>query len=417
MTVVEAPLQLARADIGERERELVLEVLDSNILALGPMTRRFEEAFAAFCGTRHAVAVSSGTAGLHLATRLAGVGPGDEVITSPISFVASANAVLYQNAVPVFADVDERTFNIDPAAVEALITPRTRAILPVHIFGYPCALEPLQAIADRHGLAIVEDACEALGAIHAGRRLAGFGNPAVFGFYPNKQMTTGEGGMVTTDDDELAAQVRALANQGRSDAGDWLEHDRLGFNYRMDELSAAVGLGQTERLPELLAEPGGGRGALRRAARGHPRRRASLRGHRDRRALVVRLRDPARARDRPHGADGAPARARRALQAVPAGDPPAAVLPRARPRPGRAADRRGDRRDDGRRPVLRHDDRRAAGARRRDAPSGSRERLRSSNGMSVVLPGGSPAKPRSPFAEPDPGHHDAHRAGCGSPAV
>ena len=253
MTAVETPLQLARADIGERERELVLEVLDSNILALGPMTRRFEEAFAAFCGTRHAVAVSSGTAGLHLAARLAGVGPGDEVITSPISFVASANAVLYQGGVPVFAEVDERTFNLDPAAVEALVTPRTRAILPVHIFGYPCELEPLQAIAERHSLAIVEDACEALGAVHRGRRVAGFGNPAVFGFYPNKQMTTGEGGMVTTDDDELAAQVRALANQGRSDAGDWLEHDRLGFNYRMDELSAAVGLGQTERLPELLA--------------------------------------------------------------------------------------------------------------------------------------------------------------------
>ena len=155
---------------------------------------------------------------------------------------------------PVFADVDERTFNLDPDAVEALITPRTRAILPVHIFGYPCELAPLQAIAERHGLAIVEDACEALGALHRGRRVAGFGNPAVFGFYPNKQMTTGEGGMVTTDDDAFAAQVRALANQGRSDSGDWLEHDRLGFNYRMDELSAAVGLGQTERLPELLAK-------------------------------------------------------------------------------------------------------------------------------------------------------------------
>jgi perosamine synthetase len=254
MTDAEAPLQLARADLGARERELVLEVLDSNILALGPMQRRFEDAFAAFCGTRHAVAVSSGTAGLHLAARVAGIKPGDEVITSPISFVASANAVLYQGAVPVFADVDERTFNLDPDAVEALVTPRTKAILPVHIFGYPCALEPLQAIAGRHGLAIVEDACEALGATHGGRRLAGFGNPAVFGFYPNKQMTTGEGGMVTTDDDDFAAHVRALANQGRSDAGDWLEHDRLGFNYRMDELSAAVGLAQTERLPQLLAD-------------------------------------------------------------------------------------------------------------------------------------------------------------------
>jgi perosamine synthetase len=252
MRALARQIPLSRPDIGAREEELVLQALRSGVLGLGPMAQRFERLFAEFCGTRHAVAVSSGTAGLHLAVRLAGVGPGDEVITSPISFVASANCVLYEGATPVFADVDERTFNLDPDAVESLVGPRTRAILPVHIFGYPCDIERIGAIADRHGLAVVEDACEAVGARRHGRRIGAFGHPAVFAFYPNKQMTTGEGGMVTTDDDELAAQLRSLANQGRADTGDWLAHDRLGYNYRLDELSAAVGVAQAERLDEIL---------------------------------------------------------------------------------------------------------------------------------------------------------------------
>jgi perosamine synthetase len=254
---------LSRPDIGPREEEYVLAALHSGVLGLGPYARRFEAEFAAFCGTEHAVCVSSGTAGLHLLVRTAGLGPGDEVITPPISFVASANVMLYERATPVFADVDPETFVLDPAAVEAAITPRTRALLPVHVFGYPCDLEALGALAEKHSLTIIEDACEAVGSERSGRRVGGAGNPAVFAFYPNKQMTTGEGGMVTTDDAALAAHLRSLANQGRSDSGDWLEHDKLGFNYRMDELSAAVGLAQTERLEEIL----GARAAV--AARYH----------------------------------------------------------------------------------------------------------------------------------------------------
>jgi perosamine synthetase len=252
---VEAARQvpLSRPDIGPQEEEYVLAALRSGVLGLGPYARNFEKEFAAFCGCEHAVAVSSGTAGLHLLVRAAGIGEGDEVVTAPISFVASANVMLYERATPVFADVDPDTFVLDPAAVEAAITPRTRAILPVHVFGYPCDMEALGAIADRHGLAIIEDACEAVGSVRSGKRIGGSGTPAVFAFYPNKQMTTGEGGMVTTDDPALAAQLRSLSNQGRSDTGDWLEHDRLGFNYRMDELSAAVGLAQAERLEEILA--------------------------------------------------------------------------------------------------------------------------------------------------------------------
>jgi dTDP-4-amino-4,6-dideoxygalactose transaminase len=252
---VEAARQipLSRPDVGPLEEEYVLAALRSGVLGLGPYARNFEKEFAAFCGCEHAVAVSSGTAGLHLLVRAAGIGEGDEVVTAPISFVASANVMLYERATPVFADVDPDTFVLDPAAVEAAITPRTRGILPVHVFGYPCDMEALGAIADRHGLAIIEDACEAVGSVRSGKRIGGSGTPAVFAFYPNKQMTTGEGGMVTTDDPALAAQVRSLSNQGRSDTGDWLEHDRLGFNYRMDELSAAVGLAQAERLEEILA--------------------------------------------------------------------------------------------------------------------------------------------------------------------
>ena len=246
-------IPLSRPDVGAREEKYVRDALRSGTLALGPYARNFENEFAAFCGSGHAVAVSSGTAGLHLLVRASAIGPGDEVITAPISFVASANVMLYERATPVFADVDPTTFVLDPAAVEAAVTPRTRGILPVHVFGYPCDMEALGAIAEKHSLVIIEDACEAAGSSYGGRRIGGTGTPAVFAFYPNKQMTTGEGGMVTTDDAALAAQLRSLANQGRSDSGDWLEHDKLGFNYRMDELSAAVGLAQIERLETILA--------------------------------------------------------------------------------------------------------------------------------------------------------------------
>ncbi len=247
-------IPLAQPDIGPREEELVLEVLRSGMLSLGPMGPRFERAFADWVGVKHAAAVSSGTAGLHLGLVRAGVGPGDEVITSPFSFISSANCALHAGADVIFAEIDPVTFNLDPAAVEAAITPRTKAIVPVHIFGLPCDIEAIHAIAARHGLAVVEDGAEALGAKRQGKRIGTHGAPTIFAFYPNKQMTTGEGGIITTDDDDVYEDILSLRNQGRADSGAWLEHDRLGWNYRMDDLSAAVGLAQVERLDELLAK-------------------------------------------------------------------------------------------------------------------------------------------------------------------
>jgi len=201
--------------IDERDEELVLEVLRSGWLSLGPTGPRFEAMFADAVGAPHCAAVSSGTAGLHLCMRLAGVGPGDEVITSPYSFVASANCAIYEGATPVFADIDSQTYNLDPAAVEAAITPRTKAIVAVDIFGYPCELDPLLALCERHGIAMIEDACEALGARYKGAPLGSHGHPAVWAFYPNKQMTTGEGGAVTTASAEQHELLVSLRNQGR----------------------------------------------------------------------------------------------------------------------------------------------------------------------------------------------------------
>jgi perosamine synthetase len=239
--------------LDEREEELALEVLRSGRLSLGPTIDRFEEAFAERVGAPYAAAVSSGTAGLHLLCITAGVGPGDEVITSPYSFVASANCAIYEGATPVFADVDRSTLNLDPAAVEAAISERTRAVVAVDIYGYPCELDDLRAVCDRHGLALIQDACEALGARYRGEPVGSHGPSAVFAFYPNKQMTTGEGGIVTTHSEEEWRLVRSLRNQGRADSGGWLEHARLGFNYRMDDIRAAIGVGQLEKLDEILA--------------------------------------------------------------------------------------------------------------------------------------------------------------------
>jgi dTDP-4-amino-4,6-dideoxygalactose transaminase len=245
-------INLSAPWIDEREEELVLEVLRSGWLSLGPTGPQFEELLAEAAGARHAAAVSSGTAGLHLCMHLAGVEAGDEVITSPYSFVASANCAIYMGATPVFADIDPQTFNLDPAAVEAAITPRTKAIVAVDIFGYPCELDPLLDICERHGLSLVEDACEALGARYKGRPLGSHGHPAVFAFYPNKQMTTGEGGAVTTNDEAEHELLVSLRNQGRLETSSWLQHGRLGYNYRMDGLSAALGIAQLERLDQIL---------------------------------------------------------------------------------------------------------------------------------------------------------------------
>jgi perosamine synthetase len=245
-------VELSSPWLDDREVELVAEVLASGRLSLGPTIGRFEEAFAEVVQAPYAAAVSSGTAGLHLLCVAAGVGPGDEVVTSPYSFVASANCAIYEGATPVFADVDPRTLNLDPAAVEAAVTERTKAVVAVDIYGYPCELDELRSICDRHGLALIEDACEALGARYRGAPIGSHGPPAVFAFYPNKQLTTGEGGMVTTHSEEEHRLLVSLRNQGRADQGGWLEHARLGFNYRLDDIRAAVGLAQLEKLDRIL---------------------------------------------------------------------------------------------------------------------------------------------------------------------
>jgi perosamine synthetase len=243
---------MSAPDIAEDDIDAVVRVLRSGTLSMGPATAAFEAAFAAYIGVEHAVAVSSGTAGLHLCVNAAGIGPGDEVVTSPFGFVSSANCILFEGATPVFADIDEATMNLDPALAAAAVTDRTRAVLPVHVFGQPCAMTELQAVCDRHGLVLIEDACEAIGAEYRGRRLGSMGHAAVFSFYPNKQMTTGEGAVMTTPDAGTAALWRSLRNQGRSSGGAWLTHERLGYNYRMTEISAALGLSQLGRIDSLI---------------------------------------------------------------------------------------------------------------------------------------------------------------------
>jgi perosamine synthetase len=263
--VSDAEIPLARPVLGEAEERRVLEVLRSGRLSLGPLLGEFEREFAQRIGAPYASAVSSGTAGLHLALRAVGVADGDEVITSPFSFVASANVIVYERARPVFVDIDPRTLTIDPAAVAAAVTTRTTALLPVHIFGWPADIAALE----RLGLPIVEDACEALGAMHAdGVAVGGRGHPAVFAFYANKQLTTGEGGMVTLGEASHKERIDSERNQGRAPNMDWLDHDRLGFNYRLGEIACAIGLAQLERLDGMLAERARVAGAYREALSG-----------------------------------------------------------------------------------------------------------------------------------------------------
>jgi perosamine synthetase len=247
-------IPLARPSIGPSEEAEVLATLRSGRLSLGPRLTAFEGALSARLDGRPVSAVSSGTAGLHLAVRAAGIAAGDEVVTTPFSFVASANCVLFESARPVFCDIDPRTLNIDPDAAAAAVGERTTGLLPVHIFGYPADLPALERLAAERGLWIVEDACEALGAAHAdGKPVGARGHPAVFAFYANKQLTTGEGGAVVCPDAAVKERIDSERNQGRAPDMGWLDHDRLGFNYRLDELSCALGLAQIERLGELLA--------------------------------------------------------------------------------------------------------------------------------------------------------------------
>lgn len=247
-------IPLSRPDISQADIDAVVAVLKTPQLSLGPAIPKFEAAFCEKFGRKHAIAVNSGTAGLHLAVRAMGIGPGDEVITTPFSFVASSNCVLYENAKPVFADIDAETWNVDPAKVAAAISSRTKAMIPVDAFGQPADMDPICKLASQHNLRIIEDSCEAIGAMYKGRKAGKLGDVGVFAFYPNKQMTTGEGGVVLTDDDNLAMLMRSMRNQGRDPTSGWLGHPRQGYNYRMPDILAALGTSQLSRLDEFVAK-------------------------------------------------------------------------------------------------------------------------------------------------------------------
>jgi dTDP-4-amino-4,6-dideoxygalactose transaminase len=240
-------IPIAKPTVGEEEKELVLQVLGSGMLAQGAMVARLEEEFAAYCGVKHAVATSNGTTALHLAVLAHGLGPGDEMITVPFTFIASANAAVYTGARPVFIDIEPESYNLDPDLIEAAITPRTKAIMPVHLYGNPADMPRIREIADRHGLIVIEDAAQAHGAEIGGRRCGGWGHSACFSFYPTKNMTTAEGGMITTDDAALADRLRMLRAQGMRRR---YYHEAIGYNFRMTEVHAAIGVGQLHRVEE-----------------------------------------------------------------------------------------------------------------------------------------------------------------------
>ncbi len=263
-------ISLSAPDIGEREMDYVRQVLQSRQLSMGPWIEKFEKQFAAYSGSRYAIAVNSGTSALHLCVRALEIGANDEVITTSFSFVASVNCFLYEGALPALVDIDPVTLNLDPQAVREFLRSKCRrsaegalidretgrvvkALMPVHVFGLPCAMEELMEIAREYRLLVLEDACEAIGAEVQGRRAGTFGNAGVFAFYPNKQMTTGEGGMITTNDQNIAELCRSMRNQGRDTDGAWLRHVRLGYNYRLSELHAALGVAQLERIETILA--------------------------------------------------------------------------------------------------------------------------------------------------------------------
>jgi perosamine synthetase len=268
-------ISMSSPDLTDEERQAVAEVLATPNLSMGDKITSFEEHVRSYVGSQHAIGVSSGTAGLHLCVRAAGIGVNDLVITTPFSFVASTNVLLYEGAVPVFVDVEPRTGNIDPHLVfaaaqdilqsgknaQAWLPPKggnpesqLKAILPVDVFGQPADLEPILNTAWKYKLKVIEDSCEALGASYKDHPAGSLGDYGVFGFYPNKQITTGEGGMIVTDDADAAAMMRALRNQGRAPGDTWLQHTHLGYNYRLDEMSAALGIVQMQRLDELIAK-------------------------------------------------------------------------------------------------------------------------------------------------------------------
>ena len=245
-------IPLAKPDITDLERRYVLEVLETPDLSLGPRLVEFEKRLADYAGVKHVVAVNSGTSALHLVVRALEIREGDEVITTPFSFIASANCILFEHARPVFVDIDPLTLNIDPSLVEKAITPRTKAILAVDVFGHPAQWDRLSTLAKAYHLRLIDDSAEALGSEYHGRRCGSFGDAAVFAFYPNKQITTGEGGAVLTDDDAIAQLCRSMRSQGRSEGDGWLQHSCLGYNYRLSDINCALGIAQLERIEEML---------------------------------------------------------------------------------------------------------------------------------------------------------------------
>lgn len=243
-------IPISKPFIGEAEKQAVMAVLDSGMLAQGPRTAAFEERFAAVCGVKHAVAVSSGTTALHIALLANGIGPGDEVITTPFTFIASVNSIIYTGARPVFVDIDPETFNINPDLLAAAITPRTKAIMPVHLYGYPCDMDTIMAIADQYGLAIIEDAAQSIGAAYKGKITGSFGT-GCFSLYATKNVMSAEGGMITTNDDDIAQRCRMIRNHGMQRR---YYHDMLGYNFRMTDLHAAIGLAQLDRLDDFTSK-------------------------------------------------------------------------------------------------------------------------------------------------------------------
>ena len=245
-------IPLSNPDITELEITAVIDVLKTPQLSLGPKVEEFEELFAKYIGSRYAVAVNSGTSALHLAVKALDISDGDEIITTPFSFIASANCAMFERAKPVFVDIREDTLNIDETKIEKAISSKTKAILPVHVFGYPCEMNPIINIAKSNNLPIIEDACEAIGAEYHGQKAGTLSDCSVFAFYPNKQMTTGEGGMLVTNSEKIANLCKSLRNQGRDDGMTWLAHSRLGYNYRLSDINCALGIVQLQRIDSIL---------------------------------------------------------------------------------------------------------------------------------------------------------------------
>ncbi len=254
MTRIEMKIPLSNPDITEQEVRIVTEVLRTPNLSLGPRLDEFEDKIAQFASVKYAVAVNSGTSALHLIIRALGIGEGDEVITTPFSFIASANCILFERAKPIFVDINPLTLNINADFIENRITERTKAILAVDVFGYPAEWDKLEEIAEKYDLNLIEDSCEAIGAEYKGRKAGTFGEAAAFAFYPNKQMTTGEGGIVVTDNPEIAKLCRSMRNQGRENSSEWLDHQRLGYNYRLSDINCALGIAQLQRIDQLLSK-------------------------------------------------------------------------------------------------------------------------------------------------------------------